>query len=489
MELHEFIYEFATLILVACSVSLVTKWIRIPYTVALVLAGLLIGFFSILPPIPLTKDLVFLIFLPPLLFEGSLNIDISELKENFREISYLSIFGVLLSTVFIGYMLNFLLAIPLSLALLFGAMISPTDPVSVLATFRETSVPKKISTILEGESIFNDGIAIVIFSILLENYANLNLINSIIEFVLTCFGGALLGFALGYLAYKILSFIEDYMLEVTITLLLAYGSFLIAESIGVSGVIAVVISGLIIGNYGRFFSMSPTTRLALSNFWNVVVFIINSAIFILVGLDAKFGVYPEIVETIIITFSLMLLARFITVLPLFLKTPLTQTVFIFWGGLRGAIPLTLALSLIESKQLFISLAFGVVLISLVFQGLTLEFFAIKKFPKKERKAYYHLAKLLATRNAIIELKKSLERGEIPKFIAEEIINELSKEVDSVEKKILLIDDEEKAEFYEKAIKIALNAKKAAIINASFRGLIPKEVGDKLIKEFDEELSV
>lgn len=267
----ELLAEVLSLLLISIAVAVAVKYVQIPYTIPLVIVGLMVGLIEAFPPIELTEEIVFTLLLPPLLFEGALAMDISEFRRNLKPILSLATVGLLISIVLSGYLLTFA-GLPLIVALIFSAMASPTDPVSVLATFKKLGVPKRLTMIMEGESIINDGTAVVVFSILLGMLeGGKTLSQGIAEFFYVCAGGAILGFMLGYMAYKILSQIDDPLVEVAITIVLAFGTFLLAEKIGVSGVIAVVSAGLIVGNYGMEFSMSPTTRNTLINFWSAVV--------------------------------------------------------------------------------------------------------------------------------------------------------------------------------------------------------------------------
>jgi len=166
--IEENLVEFIEILMLATAVAVVVKFIRLPYTIALVLAGLFVGLAGLLPEIPLSKDIVFFIFLPPLLFEAAMNMDLKELRENFGPIASIAFLGVVITTIVVGFSLNWFLGIPLALALIFGAMVSATDPVSVLATFKSISAPKKLSILIEGESVLNDGATIVVFAIALE---------------------------------------------------------------------------------------------------------------------------------------------------------------------------------------------------------------------------------------------------------------------------------------------------------------------------------
>ena len=487
MELSIEITNFILMLIIACAVGVVVKFVRFPYTIALVLVGLFVGITKIIPEIPLTKDLVFLLILPPLLFEASLNMDLEHFKENFKSISLLAIFGVLISTIVVGFLIHFALRLPLEISLLFGAMISPTDPVSVLATFRVLNAPKKLSTILEGESIINDGTGVVVFGILLEmiESGRFDVFNGIATFLFVCIGGALIGLSLGYLAYRFLAFIDDHLIEITITLVLAYSCFLIAEHFHLSGVIAVVCAGLIIGNYGTLFSMSPSTRVTLLDFWGFIVFIINSIVFLLIGVDTHLGIFRDWYAILIAVFA-VLLARALVVYPL--KIPWSWKHIVFWGGLHGTIPVALALSLgdIPYRDLLANMTFGVVIFSLVFQGVTLEIF-VKRIFRKDRKFEEILAKLIASKNALNEIRKLSEEGKITENMAEMIENELKEEISKLNREleeILEKDREASKEMLRRVHKNVLNAKKSAVKDAVIRGLISEETGAKILRELD-----
>ena len=486
--------EFIALLLIACSVGVAVKYVRLPYTIALVLVGLFVGL-SGFPRILLTKELVFLIFLPPLLFESALNMDLSHLRENFKIVGILAVLGVLASTVFIGLILHRSLGLPLEIALLFGAMVSPTDPVSVLATFKTLNVPKRLTVIIEGESILNDGAAVVIFGIIYEMimHGRLDVLHGFTEFVIVCFGGAVVGFALGYLTYRLLAFIDDHLIEVSITLILAYSSYLLAEHLHLSGVIAVVCAGLIIGNYGKLFSMSASTRIVLTDFWSFVVFVINSMIFLLIGIDTQLGVFRYL-NAIAVAIVAVLIARALIVYPTLtiFKLPSSWRFVVFWGGLRGAIPVTLALSLsgIPYRDLLSSMVFGVVLFSLVFQGLTLEFFVRRAFRDFRRENLERaLGRYLALRQAEFELRRMIESGEVVESVAEVIAEKLREDIERAKAKLdLVLSEDLRDEMKRRLLREILNAEKYAIRSALAKGLISKDVAVELIREIDERIA-
>jgi len=491
--------ELVSLLLLACAIAIAVKYVRLPYTIALVIVGLVIGWFKAFPEIVLTKEVVFYLILPPLLFEGALNMELQHLRENVRPIGLLSTAGVLISTVFIGYTVSHFLNIPLPVALLFGAMVTPTDPVSVLATFKNLGVPKRLTTIIEGESILNDGTAVVLFSIILEmvRRGELNVFYGISDFIFVCAGGAAIGGMLGYAAYRAMTKIDDPEIEVALTLVLAFSAFIIAEEFHVSGVIAVVAAGLLIGNYGMLFAMSPSTRVTLTTFWGFAVFLINSLVFILIGLDIVSRL-PGFADAIAIAIFGAIAGRALAIYPILnlpkMKIPKLWQHVVFWGGLRGTIPVALALSLenIPYKDVIASMTFGVVLFSLVVQGLSLEYF-VRHTPlarKEEKRLRYEemLARSVALMAGRRELKKMIGTGDIAEDIGRQMLADLDELIKSAKEEFIKACDEElTAEVLKVAWRKVLLAEKSALRDAVVKGTISAEVAKKIGDEINEEL--
>ncbi|MFQ6033501.1 MAG: cation:proton antiporter, partial [Candidatus Bipolaricaulia bacterium] len=371
------------LLLLAAAVAVAVKFIRLPYTIALVIVGTAIGASGIFPPLRLSKELLLGVLLPPILFEGALYMDLEGLRRNWRSIGALALLGTLISAALIGVGAHYLLRLDWPVALLLGVIVSPTDPASVLALFRRLRL-ERLTVIIEGESVFNDGLAVVLFGLVLAG-AGTTPLGAIGEFFRAVSIGTGVGLGFGYLVFRLLAYIDDYLIEGLLTLILAYASFIIAEALGGSGVIAVVLAGLIVGNYGRTLSMSPTTRVNLTSFWEFGSFMANSLLFLLIGLglaQVELALKPVFLY-IFAAIGLVLLARAAAVYPLCgllnilrEEIPLRWQHLIFWGGLRGSIPIALVLGLHgvvsrEIDNLLLTTVFGVVAFSLIAQGLTI----------------------------------------------------------------------------------------------------------------------
>lgn len=377
-----------SLLLIACIIALLAKWIDVPYTVALVFVGLIISMTGLASEIKISREIIFTAILPPLIFYGAFHMNIEQLKADWKSIILLAIPGVLISTLITGFLIHWFWNISLAYGLLFGALITPTDPISVLAILKKVNAPNRLRIILEGESLFNDGTGIVLFTLISGIIWSKNIFTfqeSLLNFTIIVLGSSLLGIGLGYLGHKILGKINDHLIEVTLTIIIAFGTPIIAEIMHLSGIIAVVFSGLIIGNYGRQFSMSTKTRETVETFWEVVDFLINSLIFLAIGIELQVITLHELKNfssPIIYGIIAILLTRAFIIYPfiffqkIFKKEsiPWAWTHTLFWGGLRGSIPIALAVGLedFEYRDLFLTSTFAIVLFSLLFQGFTMK---------------------------------------------------------------------------------------------------------------------
>lgn len=371
--------------MLASGVAIVTKWIRLPYSIALVIVGLLVGVFHWLPVVVMTPDLILLIFLPALLFEASWNLPFEALKSSYKPVALLATVGVITSAVMVGNIVHAIVGIDLKVALVFGAILSATDPISVLALFKRLKVDRRLHTILEGESLLNDGTAVVLFKIFLASLivgGEISWTKVAVDFVGVTCGGIITGAAVGFAASKLTEFFDDHLLETTLTVLVAYGSYLLAENLHVSSVISVLTAGMVMGNFGSRRGMSATTRFAVDSFWEYTAFIAESLLFLLIGMQIKFDLLVKYLPFIGAGVLAILVARIFVVYCL---CPLVSTKkhpisanwrhLLFWGGLRGSLCMAMALSLpttLPERELIVVTTFGVALFTLLIPGLTME---------------------------------------------------------------------------------------------------------------------
>jgi CPA1 family monovalent cation:H+ antiporter len=375
------------LLIAVVAVASVARRFRWPYTVALVLGGLAIAVFQPLGPFTLTLDPEFLlfVFIPPLVFEAAFHLDLGEIRTTQLPILVLAVLGVLLATGITAGILAGGAGVPLTIALLFGALISATDPVAVTAVFRELGVSRRLAHILEGESLFNDGTSIVLFRLLLAVLVSgsFNLLESVSNFLIVALGGAALGAAVGLAVSLLLRRLDDYLVELTITTIVAFGTFILAEGLHLSGVIAVVVAGIVLGNYGERRALSPTTRIRLVQFWEYVAFLANSFVFLLIGLAIdpallwnNLGLIAWAIGAVLVARAAVIYALGAPIDRVSRTLPMHSRHVLFWGGLRGAVALALALSLPASAGSWQSavpaMTFGVVLFTLLVQGTTIE---------------------------------------------------------------------------------------------------------------------
>ncbi|MEE9256381.1 MAG: sodium:proton antiporter [bacterium] len=382
------------------------RWLRLPQTIGLVVIALLaslsvIAIDALFPAANFQRTVRSLLgridfhealmkgMLGFLLFAGALHVDLGEILRRKWAITSMATVGVLISTFLIGAA-TYLAArglgvdIPLAYCLVFGALISPTDPVAVLGILKTVKVPDSLKAMIAGESLFNDGVGVVVFTLLAAVAAGGEVITAgdiAALFVSEAIGGAALGLALGWIAYQAMKSIDEHNLEVLITLALVMTAYAVAFAIHVSGLIAVVVAGLLIGNHGTRFAMSDNTRDHVQKFWSLIDEVLNAVLFLIIGFEViALSLSEETALLMAISVPVVLAARFVSV-----SIPLTALrrrytfargaiPVLTWGGLRGGISVALALSLpnIPAKSTILAITYGVVIFSIIVQGLTVE---------------------------------------------------------------------------------------------------------------------
>ncbi|MBT3337422.1 MAG: Na+/H+ antiporter [Anaerolineae bacterium] len=488
------------LLLIALVVSIVAKRFRMPYTVGLVLIGLALTPFQ--AKVEISPELILGLLVPPLLFEAAFHIRIDDLRRDLWLIMLLAIPGVIVTTLLVAGAIHWGTGIALSTTLIFGALIAATDPVAVVALFKQLGVPKRLQILLEGESLFNDGTAIVMFGLMLEIAisGNFSLTQSLIDFVTVAGGGVLVGLVLGLLASQIIGRIDDALVETTITTTLAFGAYLIGEEIGVSGVLAVVVAGIVNGNIGPR-GMSPTTRIVVNNFWEYAAFLANSLIFLLIGLTTDFQSLLDNWQAIGVAIIATLGARAVGIYGFshFGKDiPTKWKHILYWGGLRGAIVLALALSIPTSfvdRERLLAMAFGVVLFTLLVQGFSMDALVnrmqlINRTKIQERYERRH-ARFVANRAAADHLEKMSKQGLLSAHIWQQMQPIFTKrEIILIEalKEILAANPAVEIEELDAARREALRVQRASLGGLFRDGVISEETYGDLIREVDEALT-
>lgn len=385
--------EFLIWLLIAASaIAILAKRLRAPYTVALVAGGLMLSALRLprLSPLDpgqrpdwLTPDVILIVFLPALVFEGGVKLNVRDLLRNSAPLLLLANLGVLLAALVTGYLVHWTTGLPVEIALLFGAIISATDPISVLSIFKDLRMDKRLSLIVEGESLLNDGTAAALFQILLAGMisGHLGVSKGVGQFLFAVLGGVVLGSFLGYAGSRLTRTIDDPEVQITLTAVVAYSSYLLAYQLHLSGIIATASAGLIVGNLGTK-HCSAQTKTALESFWAYVAFIMNSLIFLLIGLEIHVDELLRSWRPVLLAVGAVLVGRALSVYllvpvsnALTEKIPLRWQHVIVWGGLRGALALALALSLdstFPDRARVLDLTFGVVAFSILVQGLTIK---------------------------------------------------------------------------------------------------------------------
>ena len=375
--------QLGTMLIVASLVAMVSRRIGLPYTAGLVLAGIGLAYFPVGADLPLSRELIFNFFLPPLIFEAAMQLRWSRFRTEMPITIVLAFLGVAISAAVVAGGMHLLLGWSVLGSAFFGVLIAATDPVSVIAAFKEMRAEPRLSMVVESESLLNDGVAAVGFAILVgvANGEALTASGAALALLWTVAGGLAIGAAIGFVVLTVAGRTTDHLVEVTLTTVVAWGSFLLAEHVHASGVFAALAAGLVVGNLGPRGSISVAGRQHVQDFWAYAAFLANSCLFLLIGSHEAHQPIALVSVPLGIAIVLTLIGRAAAVYPLALpfarsrrRLPATYQHVLVWGGLRGAVGLALALAVpagVAERGQIIVVTFGVVAFSIFAQGLTM----------------------------------------------------------------------------------------------------------------------
>jgi CPA1 family monovalent cation:H+ antiporter len=447
------------LLVVASFTFALAKRLRLPYSVMLVIAGMLLaalarygpGFFHPIIQYTISPEVILFVFLPTLIYESAFNLDFRQLRQNIVPVIILAVPGLLLSTAFIGIIIHIFTPIDLVASLLLGSILSATDPVAVISIFKQLGTPKRLTVLVEGESLFNDATSIVVSRILVGilaagYFSGATLAAGIINFFVVFVGGILVGWLAAILTGLVLGRVEsEPFIEISLTTILAYFSFLIAEELfHVSGVMATVAAGVTMGSWGRT-KISPSIAEYMENFWEYIAHLANALIFLLVGMRVEIHALLSSLDLLLWVILAMLVSRamvIFTLVPISSLFPHVDPVsrpyqtVMWWGGLRGAIALAIVLSLEDFyyAETFVALVMGAVLFTLLVQGLTIEklvrWLGLDQLPPADRITRAE-GLLAAQKHALGRIPELQKGGLFSKRVAEKMQDFCSEEIDTL----------------------------------------------------------
>ena len=371
------------LLLAACLIAMLSRRLGLPYIVGLVVAGFAIALLPNSPDLPLSRGLIFNVLLPPLVFEAALQLEWKRFRAELPLTLALALAGVAIAAAIVAAGMHYAAGWSWIGAALFGVLIAATDPVSVIAAFREMKTGPRVSMIVESESLLNDGVAAVAFAVLAAIAAggSASTASLVPQFLWTLGGGVVVGLVVSGAVLLIVGRTDDPLVEITLTTIAAYGSFLIAEELHASGIISALAAGLVVGNLGWGAALSEEGKTRVQYAWEYFAFLANSLVFILIGLNSASLPLQQLGSVGAIAVVLVLVGRAVSIYPLAAlfrrsrwKLPASYQHTLFWGGLRGALALALALAVpgtVPERTAIIVTAFVVVAFSILVQGLTM----------------------------------------------------------------------------------------------------------------------
>lgn len=501
------------LLVAVAIVATLVRFIRVPYTVALVLFGLALALAPNVPRIALTPQIILTVFLPVLLFHAAYNLDLDDVRLNLLPVTLLAVPGVVATAGLVAAALHLVAGLAWSEALLFGTIVAATDPVAVLAIFGEVGAPRRLATIVNAESLFNDGTALVLFSAVLGVVLSgaFDAGATVERFVVEVAGSMALGAVVGVVGSTVLQRIDEALLETTITLIIAYGGYLLADKVGISGPLETATAGLLLGAHGARI-MSPTTRLQARATWEFLDFVANSLLFLLMGLAlrpigeatvADLGI--RALGPLIVAIAAMTIARAVVVWAVVAvqnrtRRPLPHAwrPVLTWAGLRGAVSLAAGLSLpggAPGRGLLLALTFGAVLFTLLVQGLTIrpvmERLGLVKDEASRRDFELAVGRLRAVEAAGRELDALRRDGSVDEHLVQQLANqyagrrdELRTDLDTMFHGSAILRSQRELEIRRRLLRV----QHAAVSDAFTHGLLSAASYREVAAEIDRDLA-
>jgi CPA1 family monovalent cation:H+ antiporter len=378
---------FVVLVAVATAAGLVFRRIGVPYTVLLVVVGLASVLVAPSLHVDVPPEVILTVFLPGLVFESGYRLDVGELRRTSGAVAFLAVPGVIITAAVVALALWLGAGLRPELGFLIGAMLAATDPAAVIASIKRMHAPERLSTLIEAESVFNDGTAIVVFTVALAALTGgLTLVDAGVSLVVTVAVSSVIGLVAGFVAGKVVSLSDDHLIELSITLVLAYGTYVLADALHLSGIIATVIAAITFGVYARRGAMTERAREAVDTVWEFAAFLLTALLFVLIGLVIDVGAFGSALAPIavgivavvgsraLIVYGLVGPASRLTRVPDH-RLPTGWLHVMIAAGMRGAVSVALALSLPETvaqRDLLVTVTFGITLFTLVVQGLALD---------------------------------------------------------------------------------------------------------------------
>jgi Na+:H+ antiporter len=495
---REYLEHLLLVLAVGSGVAIVAKRVSVPYNVALVVVGLLLVLMNVLPDTPMDSGVVLLVFLPILIFQGALTADDGSMRMAARPILALALPGVALSLLGTATVASWQIGLPFSIALLLGAILAITDTVSVLLAFRSVRVPHRLAAIMEGESLFNDGTALVLVSVaatvVVQGYANPIEIARMLVVAITV--GALFGTAFGTLGAIVLRRAPDDLTAILASLVAVFATSLMAEHLGGSAVIAVVLAGVLIGHAMRA-GLDPSRVLALQSFWEIAAFVINVWLFLLVGMQLRSELLLREAWPIAIAVIALHAGRAVAVYGCLGALRLAgdrvpwrwQHVMVF-GNVKGALSMAAVLALpqgIAYRERLVAIVFGVTLVTLVTQALPFRYFLTwlgLAGGAEDELADEGRAVLIGARRGQTELDTLLASGLMSRHDHAERWAAFQREIIEAERTLRRAGQDYHGEV---ALPTVLAARKAAILDAARRGLITDRTAGKHVAALDEQI--